>query len=188
MSNYTQGASALKTLANPFQFEAFDVRTAVDENDNVWFCAKDVCAVLDIVWKGASASLENMPEEWLMVWNLQTIQGERDAYFVNESGLYWLIFRSNKPKAREFANWVLGDVLPQIRKQGFYGTLPTKDYIAVIKQIADLTERLAETKNAFTHRLLVEPLRNLCNMAGHPMPKIELISQQIDQTDLFPTE
>lgn len=186
MSNYTQGASALKTLANPFQFETLDVRTAVDENDILWFCAKDVCEILEITWSGHT--LDNMPEEWKVVVKLTTPGGEQDANFVNESGLYSLIFRSNKPKAREFANWVLGDVLPQIRKHGFYGSLPTKDYIAVIKQIADLTERLAETKNAFTHRLLVEPLRNLCNMAGHPMPKIELISQQIDQTDLFPTE
>jgi len=177
--------SDFKTLANPFQFESLDVRTAVDHNENVWFCAKDVCDVLEIVWKGASASLENMPENWFMVWNLQTIKGERDAYFINEAGLYFLIFRSQKPKAKEFANWVCEDVLPQIRKHGFYGTLPPKDYIAVVKQIADLTERLTDTKNAFTHQLLISPLRNLCNMAGHPMPDIALISQQIDQTDLF---
>ena len=177
--------SNLKTLANPFQFESLDVRTAVDDQENVWFCAKDVCAVLDIAWTGASITLENMPESWFMVMNLMTIKGEREAYFLNEAGLYSLIFRSNKPKAKEFANWVCEEVLPQIRKHGFYGTLPPKDYIAVVKQIADLTERLTDTKNAFTHQLLVSPLRNLCNMAGHPMPDIALISQQIDQTDLF---
>ncbi len=175
--------SEFTTLANPFQFESLDVRTAVDGNQNIWFCAKDVCAVIDISW--SSATLENMPEDWLMVMKLITIQGEREAYFVNESGLYWLIFRSNKPKAKAFANWVLGEVLPQIRKHGFYGSLPAKDYIAVVKQIADLTARLTDTKNAFTYQLLLNPLRNLCNLAGHPMPDIALISQQIDQADLF---
>ena len=60
-----------------------------------------------------------------------------------------------------------------------------KDYIAVIKQIADLTERLTATKNAFAHQLLISPLRNLCNMAGHPMPDIELIGVSVDQADLF---
>ncbi|MDP2901785.1 MAG: BRO family protein [Methylovulum sp.] len=43
-------AAALKTLPNPFLFDELDVRTAVDENENVWFCAKDVCAALDIAW------------------------------------------------------------------------------------------------------------------------------------------
>ena len=177
--------STLTTLANPFQFESLDVRTAVDSDNNVWFCAKDVCAILDIAWTGATITLDNMPESWFMVMNLMTIKGERDTYFINESGLYWLIFRSNKPKAKAFANWVLGEVLPQIRKHGFYGSLPAKDYIAVVKQIADLTERLTDTKNAFTYQLLLNPLRNLCNLAGHPMPDIALISQQIDQADLF---
>jgi len=90
--------SEFKTLANPFQLETLDVRTAVDDNDNVWFCAKDVCTILDITW--SSHTLDNMPESWFMVVNLTTIKGERDTYFVNESGLYWLIFRSNKPKAK----------------------------------------------------------------------------------------
>ncbi len=177
--------SEFKTLANPFQFEAFDVRTAIDDNADVWFCAKDVCAVLDIAWTGATITLDNMPERWFMVMNLMTIKGEREAYFLNEAGLYFLIFRSQKPKAKEFANWVCEEVLPQIRKHGFYGALPPKDYIAMIKQIAELTERLTATKNAFTYQLLINPLRNLCNLAGHPMPDIALISQQIDQADLF---
>lgn len=180
--------SDLKTLANPFQFENLDVRTAVDEHDNVWFCAKDVCDVLDIYWSGGSKTLENMPESWFMVVNFTTIKGERDTYFINESGLYWLIFRSNKSKAKEFANWVLGEVLPQIRKHGFFGTLPPKDYIAVVKQIDTLIERLCESKNAFTHQLLIQPLRNLCNMAGHPMPELKLLSIELDQLDLFDNE
>ncbi|UOA08593.1 BRO family protein [Methylobacter sp. S3L5C] len=176
----------LKTLANPFQFEALDVRTAVDDNNDVWFCAKDVCEVLDITWNGST--LENMPEDWKLMLKLRTSYGEKDTNFINEAGLFFLIFRSNKPKAKEFSNWVLSEVLPAIRKHGFYGVLPPKDYLAVIKQISQLTEQLTATKNAFTYQLLVNPLRNLCNMAGHPMPELKLISQQLDQLDLFSTE
>jgi len=92
----------LKILANPFQFSELDIRTPTDEHSEVWFCAKDVCVALDIAW--SSMTLENMPENWFMVINLITIKGERDAYFINEAGLYHLIFRSNKPKAKEFTN------------------------------------------------------------------------------------
>jgi prophage antirepressor-like protein len=175
--------SHLKTLENPFQFETLDVRTAVDENNDVWFCAKDVCQVLDIEWTGHT--LDNMPENWFMVVKLTTIKGERDANFINEAGLYRLIFRSNKPKAEEFANWVCEEVLPQIRKNGYFGKVSAKDYIAIVKQIDQLTTRLINSKNAFTHALLVNPLKNLCNMAGHPMPDIQLISQTLEQDDLF---
>jgi len=180
--------SNLKTLANPFQFADLDVRTAVDEHDDVWFCAKDVCNVLEITWAGRGNTLRSLPETWLMVSYYETIQGERETIFINEAALYKLIFRSNKPKAEEFANWVCEEVLPTIRKHGFFGNVPPKDYLAIVKQISLLTNQLAETKNAFTHQMLVKPLRNLCNMAGHPMPDIALISQQIDQLDLFGNE
>ena len=40
--------------------------------------------------------------------------------FINESGLYTLIARSNKPEARRFQRWVTSEVLPSIRKTGSY--------------------------------------------------------------------
>ena len=96
-----------------------------------------------------------------------------------------MIFRSNKPKAEEFANWVCAEVLPQIRKHGFFGQVNPKDYIAIIKQIADLSDRLTRSNNAFTRKLLLKPLQNLCNMAGHPMPELKLMALELDQIDLF---
>ena len=39
---------------------------------------------------------------------------------INESGLYTLILRSNKPAARPFRKWVTAEVLPAIRKTGCY--------------------------------------------------------------------
>ena len=40
--------------------------------------------------------------------------------FVTESGVYKLIFKSNKEQAEEFQNWVTDDVLPMIRQTGVY--------------------------------------------------------------------
>ena len=39
---------------------------------------------------------------------------------VNESGLYHVILRSDKPEAAPFRRWVTNDVLPAIRKTGSY--------------------------------------------------------------------
>jgi prophage antirepressor-like protein len=175
----------LKTLANPFQFSDLDIRTATDEHSEVWFCAKDVCAVLDIVWSGSSATLENMPENWLMVWKLQTTKGEKEAVFINEAGLYHLIFRSNKPKAKEFANWVCETVLPEIRKTGFFGAIEIKDQINVAKQIDVLSLQIIQTKNAFRRKLLQDQLRRLCNLVNQPIPPTDWIALEHDQVDLF---
>ena len=39
---------------------------------------------------------------------------------INESGLYKLVMRSDKPEARKFQDWVTREVLPAIRKVGRY--------------------------------------------------------------------
>lgn len=41
-------------------------------------------------------------------------------YVINESGIYNVIFRSDKPNAQKFRRWVTHDVLPSIRKKGYY--------------------------------------------------------------------
>lgn len=40
--------------------------------------------------------------------------------FLTESGVYKLVFKSRKPKAEKFTNWVTDEVLPVIRKTGGY--------------------------------------------------------------------
>lgn len=41
--------------------------------------------------------------------------------FLTESGVYKLIFKSNKENAEEFQDWIADEVLPSIRKTGSYG-------------------------------------------------------------------
>lgn len=53
-----------------------------------------------------------------------TYVNPRGMKFINESGLYTLIARSNKPEARKFQRWVTSEVLPSIRKTGSYNVQP----------------------------------------------------------------
>lgn len=41
---------------------------------------------------------------------------------INESGLYTAVFSSKAPEAKKFRRWVTSEVLPTIRKYGFYMT------------------------------------------------------------------
>jgi len=49
----------------------------------------------------------------------------REMQAINESGLYSVILRSDKPEAREFKRWVTHEILPSIRKHGAYMTAET---------------------------------------------------------------
>ncbi|WP_233833880.1 Bro-N domain-containing protein [Cereibacter sphaeroides] len=59
----------------------------------------------------------------------------RGLIFINEAGLNELILDSTKPACREFRQWVVGTVLPSIRKTGSY----------VAPQVESVVNTVAET-------------------------------------------
>jgi prophage antirepressor-like protein len=102
-----------------FEYEFSDVRVIVDDQGIPWFVAKDVCTLLGI--KNVGNSLSDFPrsEVQLAVLN-EGKRGNPTRSVVNESGVYRLIFRSRKPWAEKFKNWVLQEVIPTVRKTGQY--------------------------------------------------------------------
>lgn len=103
--------------------ENVSIRTEM-KNGDLWFVAKDVAMALDISW--TSRTLDNTPEEWKGVIKLLTPSsgtrggGEQSLVVINESAMYKLAFRSNKPEADRFVNWIASEVLPSIRRTGSY--------------------------------------------------------------------
>lgn len=107
--------------------------------------------------------------------------------FINEAGVFKLIFRSSKPKAEEFANWVCGEVFPSIRKTGGFGVMKMSvgERIALSKQIAALEAAVLSTRNQHERELLLGELHALCNLAGRKMPVMQKLPLKLDQADLF---
>lgn len=167
--------SPLQAINNPFLFSNHEVRTALDERGDVWFCAKDVFEALDIAWKSAY-SLKNYPEHWICPLYLRGQSGTGEALFISEPAVYRVIFRSSKPEAEKFANWVCEEVLPTLRRQGFYGTLTANQQIALRNQKIKLIERLA-TMDAFIYQSVLTSLRTVCNQLGEPMPDPALLGK-----------
>lgn len=75
-----------------------------------WFVAKDICDVLELSkYRDAISKLNNSER---MSTQLDTLGGPQNMSIINESGLYKLIMRSNKPEAKAFQTWVTSEVLP----------------------------------------------------------------------------
>jgi prophage antirepressor-like protein len=178
--NTTIETNALKIIANPFQFADMDVRSAVDELGKPWFCAKDICAILDITWGGPT--LQNFPDEYTCMLKVNMESGSKDVVFISEPGLYRLAFRSNKPKADEFTRWVCEVVLPEIRETGSFGTLDLKARIQLDKHIVFLSSALIKAKDSFQRDLLMDRLVKACNMANQPFPAQEYL-ERLDYND-----
>ena len=106
-----------------------DVRVHTDQDNNMWFCAKDVCNALGII--NSRQIISNLDEDDKL--QLEIVSKGRcmdhihppqiySLNFVSECGLYQIIFRSEKEEAKKFKKWVCKDIIPQIRKTGRYET------------------------------------------------------------------
>lgn len=100
---------------------------ATIKNGEPWFLAGDVCRVLGI--KNSARAVSEIDDKLktagvkgvrTMYTLLDTAGGKQKAVIINEQILYELIFNSRKQKAVLFRAWVTGEVLPSIRKHGFY--------------------------------------------------------------------
>lgn len=119
----------MTTALQAFQFKGAAVRTA-GTFEAPLFCAADVCEILtlgnvskacerldqDEVVMAHHAAAENKPKAL-------SSRGEKRSLYVTESGLYSLIIGCGKPEAKAFKKWVTSEVLPAIRKYGYYSLI-----------------------------------------------------------------
>ena len=76
---------------------------------------------------------------------------------VNESGLYHVILRSDKPQAKPFRRWVTKEVLPEIRRKGSYGE--NRAVAALAEQVGQLAEMVTKIADDLYGRKEPEQIR-----------------------------
>lgn len=105
-----------------FDYQDKEVRT-VQIDGETWFVLKDVCSAIGI--RDHVTVSKRLDED--EVGQAQVIDGmgrSQETAIVNESGLYSVILRSDKPEAKPFRKWVTSEVLPALRKTGQYQMKP----------------------------------------------------------------
>ena len=95
--------------------------------ENPLFCLSDVCNILEIqdTHKVKESVLKEFELSTLKVGSFDTGYGIKEFNMITEPQLYFILMRSDKPKAKPFRQWVVNEVLPSIRKNGSYGSTNT---------------------------------------------------------------
>jgi prophage antirepressor-like protein len=132
---------------NTINFEKHKIIVIIDNNNIIWFNAKQVCmsleykqtkqAIINNVEKNDKIQLKNMNIRF-------EIKQQPDSIYINESGLYSLLISSKTIKSKKFIRWITNDVLPELRKKNVFS--PDKDITKLLKKINEL-----ETKNKLLH-------------------------------------
>ncbi len=115
----TQHAMTTTALL-PFTFETYAVRT-LQHDGEPWFHAADAARAL-----GYSNTAEAIREHVEAEDKQSVALGLPGVapIFINEPGLYALIFGSRLESAVRFRRWVTKEVIPSIRRTGAYGANP----------------------------------------------------------------
>jgi len=97
-----------------FNYNDNTVRTVIKAGEP-WWVLKDVCGVLGIA--NPTQAAQRLDDDERAMFDIGR-QGKANC--VNETGLYSIILRSDKPEAKRFKRWITHEVLPSIRKHGLY--------------------------------------------------------------------
>jgi prophage antirepressor-like protein len=135
--------------------------SCIMDGDDPWFKAVEVALALE--YKDTDAAVRNhvfsedQRSQGSFNFNPESNSGLKgnwkNAKYINESGLYALVFGSHKPEAKVFKRWVTSEVLPSIRKTGSYALPPPVQPALVAKQIKLLNE-------TDLHNKVVDLIRN----------------------------
>ena len=157
-----------------FNYNETEVRT-VEIDGEPWFVLKDVCVILGV--KNQADVFNRLDDDEKGMDSVDTLGGKQKMYIINESGLYNVILRSDKPEAKPFRKWVASEVLPTIRKHGVYATPEA------------LMQMLAEPENAIK---IFEALRDereknkqLSEKIALDAPKVHFADTVAESNDLI---
>lgn len=148
----------------PFNFNGTDIRVITDDQGEPWFVAKDVADLLEYADSDKAVrthckAAKTYPAE---------MAGQvRHVKVIPERDLYRLVMRSQMPAAEAFEEWVVGEVLPTIRKTGGYQRPMTQAEItaANANQLVEVERQQREHRVALdrmeTRVAIVEQVRYL---------------------------
>lgn len=111
-------------------FEGYQIRYQTNEG-KPWFVAMDVCRAMDIQWS-RKVTIAPLPDSWVTTLDVtlesQASHTQRKTrsrlthrmVCISEAGVFKLAFRSRKPEADRFVDWLAAEVLPQLLKYGVF--------------------------------------------------------------------
>jgi prophage antirepressor-like protein len=131
------------------------------------FRASDIGVVLEI--SNIRTSIMDFDESEKVVHSMNTLGGNQEVTFLTEKGLYKMLFRSRKPIAQRFQDWVC-EVIKEIRLNGIYELQKeleqTKNEMSAIETTKnkEMEEKLIKQKELDNEKFLLKQFNNAGNM------------------------
>ena len=172
-----------------YSLEFGRMRTMTDKNGEPFFCGKDVCEALgykraydairqhvnhgDTAKRSITKTVKNQYGESSKTKKVEML-------FVNESGVYSLVFGSKLESAQRFKHWVTSEVLPAIRKNGGYFRINPEE---TPEQIKARFQKVLEEAIAERDKVIVSLEKDVDRM----LPKELYVDNVLDSISCYTT-
>ena len=136
-----------------------ELKSFIDYKQNIWFLGKDVAKILG--YSDTDKSIRrHVNDEDKYKGTAKTAGGLQLSFFINESGFYSPLLSSKLESAKKFKHWVTSQILPSIRKYGYYKRFDNpSNKMFKIENEMDLHCKVVELiRNFYPNALLVPEL------------------------------
>ena len=157
---------SMSIIEKVFHYEESEI-TVIKCRDEIWFRGKDIAKALgyektrNAIFKHVNDDDKSILEDLRRGPQIRApFKNEQGgSIFINESGLYSLIFGSKLESAKVFKRWVTSEVLPSIRKTGRYDHKYSNMLTFKIENETDLHVKVVSfLKKRYPHNLFTVTL------------------------------
>lgn len=162
----------MEQIIKIFENEKFGQIRTITKDGEPWFVLADVCRALEI--RNSRMVAGRLDRDELMSVKLTSGGQRREMTVINESGLYAVIIRSDKPQAQSFRKWLTSEVIPTIRRTGGY---VSNEEMFIENYLPFLDEPYRDL-----FRLQMTAIEKLNERIRHDQPLVEF-ANQVAETD-----
>jgi hypothetical protein len=144
-----------------------DIRT-VEIEGQIYFVGNDVARTLGYA-RPADAIRAHCKPKGTVKHSIPTSGGPQDLLLINEANVYRLIVRSQLPSAEKFEEWLFEEVVPSIRKKGYYGTIDRTTLPNFIERYKDNYHKIDSNYFSVITEMFVR-LYSALEKAGYVIP------------------
>lgn len=146
-----------------FSSDRFGKLRATQIDCEVWFAATDVAKALG--YRDANQitrALDDDEKRWSEGTLSECTHSHLGIRLINESGLYRVLMRSQRPEAIPFQRWLAHEVVPEIRRNGGYiATSPEDSDADIMARALLIAQKTIDRKNELIalHEATIEDMK-----------------------------